>query len=171
MSIIVVEGVDASGKSTLLENIRSIPKKYFLLIRHSCRPLVPRDILDFLVFIEEERRENPLWKVVDRHPLVSEPIYGPLLRNEDLSLKLFTKDQSLRRLERTVERIIYCRPPLELIQKNLGNRPQLAGIDSNIGKLLDLYDARMDELRKHVDVVPYDYTKPIDFKKLVFGEG
>lgn len=169
MSIIVVEGVDASGKSTLLENIRAIPKKYFVLMRHSCRPLKPADIIRFLNTIEE----NGLTIVADRHPLISEPIYGPLLRKENLVEKIFTTEQVNRRLSRTVDRIIYCRPPSSIIHSCLNNRPQLAGIKEKIDLLIDEYDKRMLELDSIVPVRRYDYTCspsiPEFLDQLIFG--
>lgn len=168
MSIIVVEGVDGSGKSTLLENARlQIPKKYFVLVRHSCRPLSTEQILDFLNFIEEGR----LPIILDRHPLISEPIYGPVLRKENLVDGIENESSAIDRLVATVDRIIYCRPPDPVIEKNLCNLPQLAGIHENIWDLLDAYDQRMHQLHKRgMDVIQYDYTTPsYSMENLFFG--
>lgn len=167
MSIIVVEGVDASGKSTLMENLRTVPG-YFLLLRHSCRPLKSYDIARFLQFIENE--SSAMVRVVDRHPLISEPIYGPILRNENLVEKIYNPDQVVRRLERTVARIIYCRPAVARIKENLRNRPQLAGIETHIDELVKRYDDRMLSLANIVPIIHYDYdAPPADLSKLVFG--
>lgn len=157
MSIIVVEGVDASGKSTLLENLRSIPKEYFLLVRHSCRPLSAFHLLSFLRFIEHD---TSLLTVVDRHPLISETIYGPLLRNQNLVDKVFTPEQARKRLEKTVSKIIYCRPPVRRIKETLLNRPQLVGVAEHIDQLIVHYDGVMDILARSMQVVRYDYTEP-----------
>lgn len=166
MSIIVVEGVDASGKSTLMENLRTVPG-YFLLIRHSCRPLKVFDLMRFLKFIENEASSMML--VVDRHPLISEPIYGPLLRRNNLVERVFTPNQVVQRLEKTISRVIYCRPPKEAILHNLNNRPQLTGVNEHIHQLLDDYDQLMMKLSNLIPVVNYDYTVPTDLKQLLFG--
>lgn len=166
--ITVVEGVDASGKSTLLENIRAIPHLYFVLLRHSCRPLRPYDILRFLRLAND----SPIPMVIDRHPLISEPIYGPILRGVDLVSEIFTPGQVQRKLEATVNRIVYCRPPLELIRRNLSNRPQLSGVAEKIEPLLEAYDKRMSELAQVLPVISYDYCADVvDYRNLIFGDG
>lgn len=110
-------------------------------------------------------------KVLDRHPLISEPIYGPILRKHNL-IDLIEKDDGriVARLKRTVNLIIYCRPPTELILHNLHNREQLKGIEENILKLIEAYDYRMHILRQEgISVVNYDYQVPTDFHSLLNG--
>lgn len=163
--LVVVEGVDASGKSTLLENSREIRGRYFVLLRHSCRPLRPSDVSQLMTLVAGA------WGldiVLDRHPLISEPIYGPILRGYDLASTLMTKEQIDRRLVKTVDKIIYCRPPADKILHNLDNRPQLAGIRERFDDLLTAYDIRMYELSLIMKVVTYDYTVPVDFESLLF---
>lgn len=170
MSIIVVEGVDASGKSTLLENARlEIKKKYFVLLRHSQRPYTPHDVMDFLDLIENTILPN---LVVDRHPLISEPIYGPILRGENLVAGFEDKDSATKRLKHTIERIIYCRPPAYQIKENLHRLPQLKGVKENIQNLIEAYDQRMVELEKAgMKVFHYDYTDPdVSLVDLFFGD-
>lgn len=167
MSLIVVEGVDASGKSTLLENARiAIKKKYFLLLRHSCRPLIPADVHMFLHAAENMGIDT----IVDRHPYISEPIYGPLLRGHNLIDDITTDENALRHLAKTVDRIIYCRPRRFKIVANLEKLPQLVGIKEKIEKLIDAYDQRMGILQRYVSVIPYDYELPRDLESMFFGD-
>lgn len=161
MSIIVVEGVDASGKSTLLDQSRlDIRRRYFLLMRHSQRPYSPLDVTGFLKTLEGVRCDV----VVDRHPLISEPIYGPILRGVDITENSVT--DRLRYLKNTVERVIYCRPPKFMIIENLVKLPQLKGVKDNLVKLLEAYDNAMKALQQEgVPVIWYDYecnTRPIE---------
>lgn len=153
MSLIVVEGVDASGKSTLLEDARlRISKRYFLLVRHSCRPLVLNDALRFQRMVEN----FPGDIIVDRHPLISEFIYGPILRGSTV-YGAMTEEEADNHLVKTVNRIIYCRPPTFVIEEKLDNNPQLAGIRENLSALIQAYDQRMDRLSQRLRVVRYDY--------------
>lgn len=159
MPIIVVEGVDGSGKTTLLDKLRlsNGPRRYYNLIRHSCRPLKPNDVYDFLTWIEERAMAGTPHRIVDRHPLISEPIYGPILRGEDLTN--FTKSYRLARLKMSVDKVIYCCPPLETIKKNLSVQPQLEGVARRIEELVAAYDDAMRELTANkVTVIYYDYT-------------
>jgi hypothetical protein len=168
--LIVVEGVDASGKSTLLEASRTIRDRYFVLVRHSCRPLRPEHITSLL----KQTEDTGIDVVLDRHPLISEPIYGPILRNHDLARDWSKGDDwMVTSWIKTIDRIVYCRPPIEVIKANLGNKLQLAGVEENLTKLLSAYDLRMSELKAMgIPIVRYDYSyepNP-DIEMLLFGE-
>lgn len=163
MSLIVVEGVDASGKSTLLENARlDIKKRYFVIARHSQRPYVLSDALHFMRATKYASDLCALDLICDRHPLISEPIYGPLLRGGHLFEshgEYCEPEARAGYFADNVERIIYCRPPDHIIEENLGRLPQLAGIKEKIWELLDAYDKEMAELMKcGIPVIVYDYT-------------
>lgn len=162
MALVVVEGIDASGKSTLLENARiQISRRYFVLMRHSCRPLQLSHAIQFMRTLRYGC-DIGLDIIADRHPLISEPIYGPILRGEHLFQDHFIYGEPEGRnqyLRHNVGRIIYCRPPDHVIEANLGNRPQLEGIKEKIWDLLDKYDHRMTELSENgIPVFLYDYT-------------
>ncbi len=158
MSLIVVEGVDASGKSTLLENARlQIPKRYFILMRHSCRPLKLSDIDGFMDTGAYAERQG-LDVIVDRHPLISEPIYGPILRGVNLAAP-YTNERIRSILSLYTERIIYCRPPVHMMLENLDKNPQLEWVIPRFQELLAAYDERMDSLKlQGIKVVWYDWT-------------
>jgi len=163
MSLIVVEGVDASGKSTLLENARiQIPKRYFVIIRHSCRPLALHHATQFMRAANFTSYHAGLDVIADRHPLISEPIYGSLLRGGHLfeeSQQFKKEEDRLDELFRAVERVIYCRPSDDTIIANVDNKPQLAGVKEKILDLLDSYDQTMVKIRASgVPVYLYDYT-------------
>lgn len=173
MSLIVVEGCDGSGKSTLLENARiEIKKRYFLQTRHSCRPLELGDALHFMRTARYTAGLLPL--MVDRHPLISEPIYGPILRGSHLfesHLNLSRPHFRYEELRDSVTRIIYCRPSLEAVRRNISVQPQLAGIAEKIDLLYEAYDRTMEELSTYVQIVMYDYqlqTTPLE--QLFFGD-
>lgn len=168
--LIVVEGVDASGKTTLLENSRHIRGRYFVLLRHSCRPLVPDDIGNLLKLIDGQ----PVDLILDRHPLISEPIYGPILRKKNLVTEWIAPfTGAVDSWIKEIDRVIYCRPPITAILTNLNNNPQLAGVEQHLEELLYAYDRRMAEIKAlGVEVVKYDYKRdPVpDLRQLFFGE-
>jgi hypothetical protein len=169
MSLIVVEGVDGSGKSTLLENARlEIKKKYFVIARHSCRPLSAADIIGFLRLAE---MSAPFPVICDRHPLVSEPIYGNLLRGSDITdLVMISSVHKIDRLKRTVDRIVYCRPSYGQIRENVGKLPQLAGVIEKLPDLVEKYDEAMRTYERNgIRVVRYDYNWKTDLNELFFG--
>ena len=174
MSLIVVEGCDGSGKSTLLENARiEIPKRYFLQVRHSCRPLSPVHIRDFLTMVEPAGEYLNI--MIDRHPLISEPIYANILRGgNDLTLQYpdwLTFEDRAKHLARTVNRVIYCRPSFEAIRRNVSVNPQLAGVVDKLPFLVEAYDRTMRDLLKDVPVIHFDYQfQDRTLEELFFGK-
>src|SRR5690606_38614271 len=126
MPVIVLEGPDGAGKTTLSEHIRAeAGKRYFLMMRHSCRPLSFADAMRFYDLVNAANRNLDL--LIDRHPLISEPIYGPLLRGHNL-INRFSQNEIIGMLERSVTHIVYCRPPLAVMENGLRSQPQLAGV-------------------------------------------
>lgn len=168
--LIAVEGPDGAGKTTLLESLRGC-KYPFTLITRNGNPKDPCNIVGEVQLLTT--LPLTLTVLVDRHPLISEPIYGTILRDGVNRLSvLWTEDQQLDMLRETVTRIIYCRPPIGTIQKNLRQHPQLAGVELKIDKLVDAYDFAMNEIGFDVPVLRYDYTRhngtPRDIQERVF---
>jgi hypothetical protein len=166
--MIIVEGFDNSGKTTL---IRSLSEKMQLPIQLSTGPITDEGLRDYLDrFIRDDEV-----KLYDRTPLISEAIYRPIRRPGT-----FVADQAwlLAMLMRMTPVIVYCRPPNEKIF-NFGEREQMAGVIDNAKRILASYDLVMSALLKvfHWPVIYYDYTKtPTDTciewidKQLVRGE-
>lgn len=159
MGVIVLEGPDGAGKSTLAENIRrEAGRRYFVMVRHSCRPLTFRDADLFSSWV---RGLNPnLDAIIDRHPLISEPIYGPILRGVDL-LQGYSLSDRLAELERRVSRIVYCRPSTDTILRCIHSEPQLQWVVEKIDLLIAAYDQFFYQVESQstVEVVRYDWEK------------
>lgn len=174
MSLIVVEGVDGSGKSTLMENARlEITKRYFIQVRHSCRPLSIAHLNNLLSVVEHARDYVDV--MLDRHPLISEPIYAGLLRpGTDLTIhadRWKTFEDRAVHLAHTVERIIYCRPSLEAVKRNVSVNPQLFGVVDKIDALYECYDRAMDAYGRFLPVVEYNYQiQDCQLVDLFFGK-
>jgi hypothetical protein len=66
---------------------------------------------------------------------------------------------SVTALLRKINRVVYCRPSLEVIRKNVieGTTPQLLGVLENLKDIVERYDKLMDILEDEIQVYHYDY--------------
>lgn len=175
MPNIVVEGVDGSGKTTLMDQLRvagASSKKYFVMLRHSCRPYTFADAMRFYDVLRAAN--HSLTMLIDRHPMISEPIYGPILRKHNL-LRVYNEAQILEMIERTTDVLIYCRPPDNIIRDGLKSQPQLVGVSDHIKQLIADYDLLIKHIRTQtrVRVIEYNWMQEGAFdylKKELFGE-
>lgn len=171
MSIILVEGPDGSGKSTLLKNLRAESSRYFWILSSSRRPYTLEELNDAVGYIGQAAYLR-LPVVCDRFPLISEAIYGPLIRGTSILTQLNARDSNYYNeiLEEEIDRVIYCRPPLQNIIENVNNNPQMEGVRNRIKELVLRYDSFMDHLREGVKVFNFDYTSPkYTLDQLFFG--
>lgn len=142
--LIVLEGPDASGKSTLLEYFRK--RKYTTVTRR--RPDSFAELYRHTAFLQAA----PYPTVCDRAPPVSDAIYGYVFNRP----VRYTFDQAAAWCDQYVGLFVYCRPPLETIRARLYEQPQLAGVIEKIDELTQIYDRFTARLgRVHL----YDYTK------------
>lgn len=170
--LIVVEGPDGSGKTTLIENLRHTSKRYFGIARMQGPPNSLDDLLRALNWLGHSSKSS-LPIICDRHPLISERIYGPLLRGTDYVEKGIPGNGRI--LRALVDRVIYCRPPNKVILEGVRKEKQLEGVVNHTVKLIDLYDREMAELRMFsIPVLSYDWTLPVAnevfYEDLFFGE-
>lgn len=148
--MIIIEGVDNSGKTTLAKKLSS----YF------DAPLVhspgPKPTPEAMVYWAERTFSIPGKMFYDRHPCISEVVYGLTLRHKNAFdtesgkrvTKLFYEAKPL---------IIYCHPPIEIIKRNMGK--QMGGVKENLDELLAAYDKFMSYLKiRGFLIVDYDYT-------------
>lgn len=179
MSIVVVEGPDGSGKSTLIKNLRGATDRYYVTL-HNAGP--PRDVLNVQCVTNWIERMSfgrvPL--VCDRISLISEPIYGEVLRRENILEDSYTVDDIKNWLLTNIERVIYCRPSTSVIIKGLETEKQLEGVIERIERITQQYDWTMQLLRHWgVRVINYDWTgakltqefagRTCDLNNLFFG--
>lgn len=145
---IILEGFDNSGKSTLaasfgLDVVHPGPR--------------PRSFWEEIDFLETQLRECRLPIVMDRVTSVSTPcytgdLYNPRYRN------------NIREMLGTPHCVlIYCRPPLEVIQdfsrhqaKDYDENHRLNWLSKNAEKIVSNYDKYLRGLPHLV----YDYTNP-----------
>ena len=160
---VIVEGPDGAGKSSLIKIItRDI----------STLPMHPRDrasdsisgpvasldhwVVDDLVNMSSRRPS-----VYDRHPLISEPIYGPITRGKVPGL--FNKrrwvDLGLGYLAAYTV-IVICLPPLATVRRNVATSAQMAGVVEHINEIWGEYVELDHEFRTTpgMRIVRWDYT-------------
>lgn len=156
--IVVVEGPDGGGKSTLIDNLRLESKRHYVALRRSGAP----DNADEIVTVVNWMNRMSIGMVpliCDRHPLISEPIYGQTLRGSSLLDGVYSVDDIKENFLDHVSRVIYCRPPTGVILKKMQENHQLKGVHEHIEEITRKYDHTM-RLITHwgVRVFQYDWS-------------
>lgn len=161
MTVIVVEGPDGGGKSTLIDNLRLSCSRHYVNLRRSGPPKMLEEIKSVVRWVEKFDPDGlgPTPLILDRHPFISEAIYGPVLRGNSLLVDYYTMHDLEHHFCRFVDRIIYCRPPTSVIMQKMQDNPQLRGVVENIEEITRQYDHTM-KLISHwgVKVFDYDWT-------------
>lgn len=149
--MIVVEGCDNSGKTTLALALASAMKLVFM--KNCIRPTDRNEVLTWMQFIRSFQPNDRL--ITDRIPVISELVYGETLRGKSL----VRQRETFITLLGINPTIIYCRPSLDNI-RNLGERQQMNGVEENLENLVQAYDDLMTKLEEHLDlrVVRYDWA-------------
>ena len=152
--LIVLEGPDGGGKTTLAEKLRSTIQSHALFIRSNSRASTPGEIIEYSSFLQKLSRLNtPV--IADRHPWISEKIYGPILRGGCLVEEGYdfpSHDQIL---------VVYCNPPLTQLVKNLQVEPQRDGVMDRIFSILAAYETLMGYLENiGLTVFRHDHLLP-----------
>lgn len=159
--IVVVEGPDNSGKSTLVEAIRAIdPRARVVLGGPASRDALLARMT--AAFVMHEAGEVV---VCDRFPAVSEPVYGPILR-ERSELDDVDARASLGCLKAVGAVVVYCRPPDDAVldmrthRRGPSDTPEhLSRLNERKREILERYDEIFADLEWiGLDVRRYDRT-------------
>ncbi len=141
--MIIVEGPDGAGKTTLIEQLK---ERYGLEVAPRVVSKDAEAMTDLKVWVEENLAEGFQYKIFDRHRLISEYIYGPLLRKEQQPgfTNLAWSSIMLNKLYNEVRPvIIYCLPPLKLVKANVLGNPENAVIADHIEAMYAAYVHRI----------------------------
>jgi len=172
--MIIVEGMDGTGKTTLVQQLAHRlgvqPEKFVGSLGPSDDyrlVLVDRTISEIHELEIASRERRPIKRLYDRFPLISEAVYGPVLRGRNCFGGLYYPLRSRLLALKTV--IIYCRPNREVIWANVQQGPQMSGVLEHFGELLDAYDKLFLELTEtpgNSYITVYNYTQD-DVQSLV----
>lgn len=140
--MIIVEGVDGTGKTTLVHRLHeSFPE---LEVRPSIgNKHDPKEITRQAW--EEARLHRPT-VLGDRSRIISEYIYSPILKNRPCA---YTPQEWCSFLGGFIERpqcVIFCWRYLDRIEENLKEEEQLANVIPNLRKLAVAYESMMEIL-------------------------
>ena len=165
--IIIVEGMDGTGKTVLVQQLAHRleikPRKYVGSLGPSDDyrlALVSRTRSEIATLEAISTKGGSIKRLYDRFPLLSEAIYGPILRGHNCFGGLYYPLRS--RLLALKAMIIYCRPDREVIQANVQQAPQMPGVLEHFDELLDAYDKLFEELTEspvNSYITLFDYTR------------
>lgn len=157
--LVILEGPDGAGKSTLGTYLASQTGRPLL---HS--PGVTQGELEMkawaLRMLTSPLRDS---LILDRFPLVSELIYGPVLRNKALISRYHPLHTAWHRIPTT---LIYCRPPIDVIREAVIAKGESQQLLANLPDIIKNYDQLISELvlahaqgMSKILVHTFDYTR------------
>lgn len=129
--MIIVEGPDNSGKSTLAWQLAEDLKR--VLINNRQRPRNQEDIIAYSLDVYKMDQRWPL--IMDRWAVISEPIYGPICRGT----RILDPGVGWFLTEVLKPTIVYCRPS-DARLLDFGERGQMDGVKENAIELIKAYD-------------------------------
>lgn len=158
--MIVVEGPDGAGKTTLIEAIVD------LLQLPVADRVVGKDtqaLVNLKHWTEANVNRGFQKMVYDRHRLISEPIYGPILRDQPQEgfVDLDWLVTMMRKFYACKPVLIYCLPPLEEVLHNVkyDTDNDNSAVEAKITRIYSAYCARAAiDKSHHYNTLIYDYT-------------
>jgi hypothetical protein len=161
VALIVVEGPDNTGKSTLVDQLQ----------RHFCLPIIrpvsynkvydkgEQEVIKYTEWMLKDFETSKQQTLIyDRHPLISANIYEKIIINRNSILLNQRYNALTYEFAKINPIIIYCRPSINTIF-NWGDRSQMAGVKENITQLIQQYDYMIPRIKSYgFDVLYYDYT-------------
>ncbi len=156
--MIIVEGPDGSGKSTLIDQLLASIPELELKKRHAN---THGPITDLVQWIEEDRFSEPNM-LYDRHPLISEPIFGGIIRG-NLEGRFNDPAWLMAAYESMIYRqamVIFCLPPISVVQANVERSEQMDMVSQLTGPIYQAYHTLQCQLAITMGIrsVRWDYT-------------
>lgn len=149
---IIVEGMDNTGKSTVVQKLSADLK--LLVINNRQRPRTVAESRCYMdLVLPLTTKFNTIF---DRWQTISEPVYGPICRDTHL-FALSQIEFQLEVMKPLHPLVIYCRPP-DSVVLNFGEREQMDGVIDHAPALLKKYDSYMTWLQANwLPVISYDW--------------
>lgn len=118
-------------------------------------------MVDLVAWVEEDNKKLSQGVVYDRHRLISEPIYGPILRPSNLEPgfdDIGWLTNMLRLFYAKKPTIIYCLPPKHVVLGNIESLPRGATL-RHASQIYDLYLTKASTDIGCGRAYHYDYTE------------
>lgn len=157
--MIIVEGPDGSGKTTL---IKKLSERTGLSVSPRVVSKDAESMVDLKTWTEMNVKQGWQPLIFDRHRLISEPIYGPVLRTKaepGFGDSEWFYDQ-LYRFYRAEPFIIYCLPPFSAVWENVRSDPDNTVV-AHEGTCRSIYGAYFN--KAHTEQVLYKHSFMYDY--------
>lgn len=158
--VIVVEGPDGAGKTTLIEVLKN---ELDLTVAPRVVSKETKATTNLRLWVDNNLKVGFQPVIFDRYRLISETIYGPALRDtsEEGFDDMHWLAPRLNQFYRLRPIIIYCLPPLETVLTNTKDDPDNTAVVSKIRGIYSAYVARasLDLCFAPGSVYIWDYTK------------
>ena len=161
--MIVVEGPDGAGKTTL---INVLAETFDLPIEERVVSKETKALTDLRVWTDRNLEAGFVFKLFDRHRLISDPVYRWAIPTKQPDKDLYEVnwlEKSLERFQDIDPIIIFCMPPLETVMANLLDDPDNREVVSHILRIYYSYNLQYAYLKSYgsfSSVYWFDYTKP-----------
>lgn len=136
MPVVILEGIDGSGKSTFADKIASYVPEGFEVIRNHKGPLTSTPWEEYVLPLMDIGKDQFL--IADRWH-IGEMIYGPIYRG-----KSEVTPAEERLIELLLSRMgavcVIMQPGLSTVRKRLGDRGEDFLLTENIKEVYDFYD-------------------------------
>lgn len=163
--MIIVEGVDNTGKSSLIQTLVNV----FPMLKVGRFDKAPEaqehDYRNYVWGTLAQSPKQTAFKIFDRF-LFSELVYGPILRGK---VRLLDSEclAALSMIKFHKPLIIYCKRPMDKVLETFGEREQLSGVKENLTSLMSAYDSYLLSHTFHPYVITYDLENPKDLVRVV----
>lgn len=175
--MLIVEGPDGGGKSTLIAELQG--QLDIAVMPKAAKSDLGPDTKQLRTWVDRDlSTPNHAPHLYDRYPLISEPIYGPLIRGHMADgfsdLAWFASRCSMVRERSTA--VVFCLPPFEVVRTNIflhhdTSTKHQRGVRMKARAIYEQYVVRCAlEAQAGTTVFVWDYTKEDvnkDFKSLL----
>lgn len=160
--MIILEGPDGAGKTTLLNQLKA---DLGLEVAPRVVSKDAQSMVDLQEWVRTNLNQGFQHTLFDRHRLISEPIYGPILRDtpEPGFSDMMWFHEALYRFYRIKPIVIYCLPPFESVWKNVMSSDDNQIFHDNERALRTIYfsyfnKAATEYVLRNRECWVYDYT-------------
>lgn len=162
--MIIVEGPDGAGKSTL---VGQLAEEFNLPVHERASHGRDGPVSNLFEWAQNDVVSMPYQplSIYDRHPLISEYVYGPICRATLPPGFATPNAQLLLRMMAPRVLVVMCKAPQERLRASVSDDRDMPGVTEHIERIASAYDG----LRVFWpgQCISYDYTKPEKYSSLI----